>query len=150
MMIQPSQTFAKVSFILLVIKSALHVAHIKYLQVLQHTPSKPRAVVESDVNQILDRYRPIIQDLVSTAREKAFFGTWVPKTRSDHPAEAAFRNHIEQLAIPDVLGDPSLLLHDLASKPNVMDDKQATFIDKVFSLNRHTSEDNFPLCVVLT
>jgi hypothetical protein len=110
--------------------------------VLQHTPPKPLAEVNLSVDQILQRYRPAMQNLVKEAGRRPFLPIWIPRTRSDD-TDTAFRDHIKRLAIPAVQGRPSLILHDLGSETSAISQKQAEYIDDIFSLDCHTCVGNY-------
>jgi hypothetical protein len=103
----------------------------------ENTPSKPTAEVNSKIKRILDNYRFKMTLLIQKAGVEPLLPTWIPKTRSGDLADTNFRQHVKQLAIPNVLGAPSLLLHDLGSAESVMDKTQADLVPNVFSLHHH-------------
>jgi hypothetical protein len=103
----------------------------------ENTPSKPVAEMKGKIKDILDRYRPKVTSLVEKAGVVPLLPTWIPRTRSGGLADTNFKQHVEQLAIPNVQGAPSLLLHDLGSAKSVMDKTQADFVPDIFSLHHH-------------
>ena len=112
------------------------------------TPSKAPAEVKGDIFQILDQYRPKMNALVAKAGRQPLLPTWIPKERSGSIAETDFEQHVKELAIPNVRGAPSLLLHDLGSAESVIDTKQEEHVANIFSLHNHTwvgSSDSLPL-----
>ena len=105
----------------------------------KHTPPKPLAQVRNTVQTILENYRPAMQKLVADAGTTQHIPSWIPKSGSDHPEEKTFRDHITKLAIPNVKGMPSLLLHDLCTKAGAVDEKH---IAEIFSHDDHMWVDN--------
>lgn len=100
----------------------------------QVTPPRPPKVVNDSVQELLERYRPKMGKLVADAGRRPLIPLWTPPTETNTPAEMAFKEHIKTLAIPDVDGEPSLLLHDLFSKTSAIDEER---IKEVFSGTRH-------------
>ena len=80
--------------------------------------------------------------LVTKAGREPLIPLWAPKAGSGDASDEAFRSHIETLAIPDVHGMPSLLLHELGSKTSTCQ-QQAQYIDLIFTSNDHTCVDNY-------
>ena len=116
---------------------------------LYYTPSKPLAEVKNKIHEILQRYRPTMQMLVMKAGREPLISPWIPKAGSGCALETAFCNHIETLAIPVVKGFPSLLLHDLGSQTSAISQRQAEYMDGIFSLDYHTCVDKYDyLCLV--
>jgi hypothetical protein len=110
---------------------------------LQHTPSKSLAEVKDIIHQILQRYRPTIQALVTKAGIEPLIPPWTPNPEMSDTVEMTFKNHIQALAIPSVEGLPSLLLHDLGSETSAISRKQAKYMTGIFSLEYHTCVDNY-------
>jgi len=109
-------------------------------QTFQHMPTKPLAEVRAKIDQIRDRYRPIMQTLVIKAGRQPLIPHWIPKTKSGdaNVVDAAFISRIETLAIPSVKDLPCLLLHELGSEMSVMNQKQTKYVDEIFSRYYHT------------
>jgi len=114
---------------------------------LKHTPSKPLAVVWASIDQILDRYRPIIQGLVTKAGQEPILPCWSPaqdlKTGCGDTLDKAFRDHVKKLAIPNVLQMPSLLLHELGSETSLINQKQDKYVTDLFSFDFHMCVDKY-------
>ena len=108
----------------------------------KHTPLKPLAQVRSTVQIILENYRPAMQKLVADAGTMPHIPSWIPKVGSGHAEEKTFRDHITKLAIPNVKGMPSLLLHDLCIKAGAVDEKESKHIAEIFSHDDHMCVDN--------
>ena len=78
-----------------------------------------------------------MRELVSKAGQTPLLPFWTPQT-----GDMAYKDHIKTLAIPEVQGLPSLLLHDLCSK-TVVDEKQTERIADIFEVGRHRRVDNY-------
>jgi hypothetical protein len=109
---------------------------------LRHTPTKPTAEVMKTVTQILEQYRPKIRELVMKAGMHCLTRVWIPKVNHSDPSQVNFREAIKSLDIPEVLGHPSLLLHELAG---VIDNNQEEAIANIFSLYDHSCAHSFAL-----
>jgi hypothetical protein len=116
----------------------LELTSIAGRKTFQHTPSKPLAAYRDTVHEILKEYRPKIRALIAKVGFQSLLPTWIPKTRSSSPLDTEFREHVKNLAIPAVRGEPSLLLHDLGTEKSVIDQKQAEHVANIFSLHSHT------------
>ena len=105
---------------------------------LKNTPLKPLAEVKDIIDQILEKYRPTIQMLVTNAGRRPLIPPWSPRTESSNEVDIAFKNKIERLSIPAVEGHPCLLLHELGSNTSAISQKQAKYMAGIFSFEHHT------------
>jgi hypothetical protein len=110
-------------------------------KLFKHTPSKPLAEVRDSVDRILEQYRHRMGELFANDGLKPLIPSWTPEARSDD--ETVFSDSIALLAVPEVRSLPSLLLHELGAEQIIMNERQAEYIAKVFSLGRHVCADSY-------
>ena len=73
-----------------------------------------------------------MQELVKNAKHvPLFLPSWTPNFSQD----SVIADHISQLCIPSVSGQPSLLLHDLGAERDDLDEAR---VKHMFSLGHHT------------
>jgi hypothetical protein len=97
---------------------------------LQHTPSKSVKELDHTIQEVLEKCRRPMQELLAKAGDvSSIFPSW----ELDSSANKRLAKHISELRIPTVANKPSLLLHGLGK-----DQDRNTHIEQTFLSGRHT------------